>query len=51
MLEVVAPYGNRGVGKDKACECAVTRKTSVRYRDSSVGRIAVSKTEDMGSSP
>ena len=28
VLEVVAPYGNRGVGKDKACECAETRKTS-----------------------
>ena len=28
MLEVGTPYGNRGVGKDKACECAATRKTS-----------------------
>ena len=53
MLEVVGLYSNRSVGKDKVCECAETRKTSIYLYSSiaqSVERSAVNRNV-VGSSP
>lgn len=46
MFVVVAPYSNRGVGKDKVWKSAEVRKTTTIWRVSIIGNAAVLKTAD-----
>ncbi len=46
MFVVVAPYSNRGVGKDKVWKSAEVRKTTFIWRVSLIGKAAVLKTAE-----